>query len=542
MQNTDLSPDEKKVSDSWQLALTVDQMDKPFPRMKRIAGKQIALFKTHEGFKATDNRCPHEGYPLSEGSVDGECVLTCNWHNWKFNLNNGENLYGGDQLRTYPVQMRGDALWIDLSDPPYSEQYEKVTKNLHSAFEDHEYDRIAREIARLIKIGADPLDSLRLAIQWSWQHLEFGWTHAYAGMADWLQIYFESDDDEEVRLICLVESVAHTADDILREPEFPYSIEVQQFNEEQFIQAVEEEDETTAIALIKGGIRDGLTFTDFEHALATVALAHYNDFGHSLIYVSKVKYLIEYLGQEVSAPLLISLVRSIIFAPREDKIPEFRDYQPSLKQWSHPDNSQLDAQALTPPQAKQFIEKGIKTALQKTVACSGQPAEIIYQELLMANALNLLAFDLEVQNKIKINVADNANWLNLTHGITFANAVRKLCTKYPELWPQGLLQLACFCGRNAEFTTREFNTSQWQLGADQLPDLLEKIINHEYDEYIVSIHCLKTFVAMREELEILDSSRQNILLAAVNRYINSPIRRRQPRRTAYQSMKFVAME
>ena len=50
------------------------------------------------------------------------------------------------------------------------------------------------------------------------------------------------------------------------------------------------------LASIRGGIRDGLEFEDFEAALTRAALLHYNDFGHSLIYVSKAAQLVEVLG------------------------------------------------------------------------------------------------------------------------------------------------------------------------------------------------------------------------------------------------------
>ena len=55
-------------------------------------------------------------------TLDGSCVLTCNWHNWKFRLEDGENLYGGDRLRTYPVEIRGDDIWIDLTEAPFEER------------------------------------------------------------------------------------------------------------------------------------------------------------------------------------------------------------------------------------------------------------------------------------------------------------------------------------------------------------------------------------------------------------------------------------
>ena len=76
---------------NWRMALPVAELEGQNVKMLRIAGKQIAFFSTTEGIKACDNRCPHEGYPLSEGSLSPDCILTCNWHNWKFNLDRGRN-------------------------------------------------------------------------------------------------------------------------------------------------------------------------------------------------------------------------------------------------------------------------------------------------------------------------------------------------------------------------------------------------------------------------------------------------------------------
>ena len=82
--------------------------------------------------------------------------------------------------------------------------------------------------------------------------------------------------------------------------------------------------------------------------------------------------------------------------------------------------------------------KSINKSLQALVACSGNPPQQIYRALLMANAINLLSFDIEQQEKIKVPVSGNVGWLDFTHGLTFASAVRQQCTRFPELWPQGL--------------------------------------------------------------------------------------------------------
>ena len=280
-------------------------------------GRQIALFHTPRGVLACNNRCPHEGYPLREGSLDERCILTCNWHNWKFDLRSGRNLYGGEGLRTYPVEVRDGEVWIDLVDPPVAERRVQILASLAEASEDNAYERMARELARLHRLGADPLDALREAIHRSFERMEFGWTHAYAGAADWLTLYDENKGDDETRLACVLESIAHIADDVLREPRHPFPDGVRPWDDEVFVAAVEDEDQDAAVAALRGGLAEGLGFADFERGLSRASLAHYNDFGHSLIYVTKAGRLIERLGSGVAEPLLLSLVRGLVFATRE---------------------------------------------------------------------------------------------------------------------------------------------------------------------------------------------------------------------------------
>lgn len=518
----------------WQPAMPLAELEAVAVKMRRIAGRQIVFFNSSRGIRACDNRCPHEGYPLSEGSLSADCILTCNWHNWKFNLDNGESLFGGDRLRTYPVELRGNDIWVDLADPPYQQNYDLIVASLRDAFDDYSYDRIAREIARLVQLGADPLEVLRLAISWSWQKMEFGWTHAYAGMADWILLYQQHAGDAESQLICLSESVAHVAYDVRREKDYVYGSEASSYDEAELLAAIESEDEAGALAILRGGIRAGMRFEDFEAALSHAALAHYSDFGHSLIYLTKARMLIEALGDEVMEALLLSLLRGYIYASREDRIPEFRGYHEQLKKWGkHKHES---------PDAARWRQQGINKSLQLTIACSASPVEDIYRALLLANAYNFLGFDIAQQDKTRVPVSGNVGWLDFTHAITFASAVRQQCTKYPELWPQGLLQMACFSGRNAAYTSNQVDLESWRSPSpgQTLKDLIEKVLDHGQGEHIVSVHLLKTTLAVREEMALLDDGDAQLLLAGLSRFFASPIKRRQARRTAYQSLQFVS--
>ena len=146
---------------TWISAMPLERLRRDGKVVAKLGGKQIALFAAGDAVFACNNRCPHEGYPLREGSLDDACVLTCNWHGWKFDLRTGDNLLRGDRLRTYPTRIMDGAVWVDVSDPPPEGRRAQALENLRSAFDDHEYDRIARELARLRKANADPVKQSR---------------------------------------------------------------------------------------------------------------------------------------------------------------------------------------------------------------------------------------------------------------------------------------------------------------------------------------------------------------------------------------------
>jgi len=502
----------------------------------RRGGKQIVLFHTADGVFACNNRCPHEGYPLREGNLDG-CTLTCNWHNWKFDLKTGANHFGGDRLRVYPVSLRDGDIWINLSDPPREQRRSAIMANLRDAFDDHVYDRIAREIARLRLAGGGAADAVIAAIGWSHERFEYGWTHAYAGAADWLALHDEHDGQPEIQLVCLLESVGHMADDCLREGHFPFTEDSRPYDEDGFVAALEDEDEDLAVAYLRGALDLGLGFAGLERGLLRGALAHYANFGHCLIYAVKAGRLIERLGDGVATPLLLSLTRSLVYARREDKIPEFRYYAQALADWGRGGTA---GAALEPGD---FEGLNAKNAMKLTSRHGAADGLALYGALLAANATHMLRYDMAYQNYIDRPIRDNVGWLDFTHAITFANAVRLAAEKYPELWPAGLLQMACFSGRNAAYTDANLDDGRWRIDDREgfFESAIVSLFDHGRDQYIVSVHFLKTLLAAREELRAdPDGPAAPPLAAALHRLTHETLKRKHTLRTARQAMEFVA--
>ena len=80
-----------------------------------LAGRLVALLH-HEGrFSALDNRCPHMGGPLGQGTIEfGR--LVCPWHGREFDPFTGECENAAEGVECFPVEARDDGIYVGLSD------------------------------------------------------------------------------------------------------------------------------------------------------------------------------------------------------------------------------------------------------------------------------------------------------------------------------------------------------------------------------------------------------------------------------------------
>ncbi len=505
-------------------------------KIVRLNGKQILLIASGGQTFAIANRCPHEGYPLSEGTEGPNCVLTCNWHNWKFDLKTGAALVGRDPVRTYVVELRNNEIFLDLSEPPAEALKQRALKGLDAGLADNDQPRIAREVARLEASGFDAKTALIQALRSRGRHLEYGMTHAHAAAADWIALA-DRAPTEEARFAAILEPLGHLAWDTRGAPEYPYADGVMRWDADAFVAAIEAEDEATALSHTRGALAEGLPYAELRPALAASALAHYADFGHSAIYVLKAGHLIEHLGNESMEAVLLALVRQQISATREERLPEFRGYAKALTAW--------DGSGSEPAKASDFIGLSIDGALKRTLASSGRAPREIYDALVGAAAFNLLHFDLGYDKATTNPIADNISWLDFTHALTFANAARHLCVDRPDLWPRALLQMALFVGRNRTYVDAQQNVSHWRV--NDIGGFFEREISTLYDhgivEPIIACHRVKMLFALEDELAAAPTASWSTDMAsAMNRWLNTPQKRHHGLRIATQARDFVARE
>ena len=106
------------------------ETDLPEGRVKTVTARNVSMCLSHfDGqWAAMDNRCPHQGGPLGEGSiergVDGKCWIRCPWHGWDFDPLTGAPPGGHEDTgqRLFPVEVRDGEIFVGLEPAPPHER------------------------------------------------------------------------------------------------------------------------------------------------------------------------------------------------------------------------------------------------------------------------------------------------------------------------------------------------------------------------------------------------------------------------------------
>ncbi len=89
----------------------------PEGRVKTVTANHKGICLTHyKGkFSALDNRCPHQGGPLGEGSIENG-LLRCPWHGWDFDPCTGNPPGYDDGVQTFPVKEENNAIFVGIEE------------------------------------------------------------------------------------------------------------------------------------------------------------------------------------------------------------------------------------------------------------------------------------------------------------------------------------------------------------------------------------------------------------------------------------------
>jgi nitrite reductase/ring-hydroxylating ferredoxin subunit len=105
---------------SYVFACSVSEVGPGQARLFITDPEPIAIFNVGGRFFATQDKCPHGQFSLSESYVEGDRVV-CALHDGCFSISSGKRLGPpvSRALRTFQVEVRGDAVFVDPASGDY---------------------------------------------------------------------------------------------------------------------------------------------------------------------------------------------------------------------------------------------------------------------------------------------------------------------------------------------------------------------------------------------------------------------------------------
>jgi nitrite reductase/ring-hydroxylating ferredoxin subunit len=527
---------------TWVRAAAVDDISEGGAKSFAYLDKRIALFRAPGGVYASDNRCPHQGYALVRGDVkDG--VLTCAWHNWKFELGTGACQYGGESVRTYPVQIRDGQVFVDIADPPAEIIRPDLFRSLTEAMDDLDIGRVARDAMRLQRIGTPLADVVREGVRYAAPRAEYGWDHSLATLADCLRMsrYFE----ESLRALPVIQGLSVAAEDQVRRPPRPRPDPVDPVARYGSIAdalraypvLVDDEQAVAAEALLRGLIAAGVPAPALRHTLLTAVTDHFLAYGHSMIFVQKAFEMLDQLGWQEADAVLSPLVPEMVLGTRYDKLPYMRRF---LRAWAGAevdlgvlaggDGTAFDATGVltaagAPRAARAFDQLSYRRALtdgspEDAVAAltaalrGGAPVTAVIDATGRAAAERLARFDIELD----LDDTNEWGWLDVTHTLTYLNALRWAWSADPS--PnvlRGLFHAAWFVQWTGQFDERNAGPRRGrpEPHPTENADEVHRAIVGRDPEAAVAL--VDGFTGPREELE------RSLIRAAAEDHSTAPI-------------------
>jgi hypothetical protein len=105
--------------------------------------------------------------------------------------------------------------------------------------------------------------------------------------------------------------------------------------------------------------------------------------------------------------------------------------------------------------------------------------------------------------------------------------------------------MALFVGRNRKYVSDGQDTARWCVDDRQsfLNCEMAGLYDHAVPEPIIACHRVKVLFTLEDELRTSpDAPWADAMCAAVNRYLNTPMKRHHGLRTATQALDFIARE
>ncbi len=296
--------------------------------MASVAGHAVVLFGHGERIYAVDNRCPHMGFPLDRGSVK-DCILTCHWHHARFDLASGGTFDPwADDVRVFPVEIRGDEVWVDVARRDDPRVYQRV--RLREGLEQNLPLVLAKAVILLLDRGENPAGPFRVGLEFGARCRRDGWGQGLTILTCMANLLPRLDPEDRPR--ALFHGLSAVASDCQGAPPrfglrpLPESGADLPRIKRWFRQFVEVRDPEGAERCIVSAVRARADHRQLADTLFAAATDHrYLSIGHVLDFTNKAVEALDIAGWDLAEPVLASLAHGFASADRMEESNSWRN-------------------------------------------------------------------------------------------------------------------------------------------------------------------------------------------------------------------------
>ena len=313
-------------------------------------GRTVALFFTGGSYYATDNQCPHMGYPLVRGRTRNG-VLQCDWHGWSYALAGGGCFTGGcDDLDTFDVEVRGDDIHVRVAGVASKREgahYLLLKEGLLS----RDNWVLSKAVAIMLAQGVSEDETLRLLVTHLGQHIatehDANGSWRVAQVANGISVArLLPPDDRLIPLMMAAKGASGRAGDRPGRQALPPPVTwgkladwVRMFAQDRDWEGIEK---CLVTARALGGCDERIMPLAFECVLAP----HFLGFGFNVLHLVRMAEILDEFGWDLAEQLVCNLAAKMLGRPRgtpdatrREAIQAYAALQPELDAIAEPEDS-----------------------------------------------------------------------------------------------------------------------------------------------------------------------------------------------------------
>ena len=419
---------------------TVAELERKGYTVVTGGGHTIAVFAYDDKVYALDNRCPHMGFPLSQGTVrDG--ILTCHWHHARFDLASGDtfDLFAGD-TRCFPVQVVDGQAWVDPS-LSAEDRMEYWKQRFVDGLEHNIRLVIARSVIGMMQAGADYREPLETGALFGARYSADGWSAAMSILTACANMLPQLRPED--RPLAIYHGLFHIAEECAgRPPRFligPLSVQNPEPArlKEWFRSFVEVRDQEAAERTLRTAIDVGLppeAVADMVFAAITDHL--FVDGGHTIDFANKAFELLGHIGWQHAGIVLTSLVPQMMNASRSEESSAWRHPTDvsSLLFAAYEELPTLWTQGQRAEAPWQREEELVETVLQDDPAATVEALKVAVAAGATPDELGAAVTHAAFLRLTRYHLSNEfADWNIVHHCVTTANAVHQALRRAPSV-------------------------------------------------------------------------------------------------------------